>query len=123
LAGLRRMRGAAHRGRLIMWFLVGPTAVGKTQIGIELALLLKAEIITADSMQVYRGMDIGTAKPTKAEQKKIRHHLLDVVDVDEMYDVARYRHDVFEVVPQIEKRGHHPLVVGGSGMYVRALTQ
>lgn len=106
-----------------MWFLVGPTAVGKTEIAISLAARLKAEIITADSMQVYRGMDIGTAKPSKAQQAKVRHHLLDVVEVEETYDVARYRKDVLQVVPEIEKRGCRPLVVGGSGMYVRALTR
>ena len=104
-----------------MWFLVGPTAVGKTEIAVELAARLKAEIVTADSMQVYRGMDIGTAKPTRKQQSKVRHHLLDVVDVEEIYDVARYRNDVLGVVSGIQRRGHRMLVSGGSGMYVRAL--
>ena len=71
-----------------MWFLVGPTAVGKTEIAIELAVRLQAEIITADSMQVYRGMDIGTAKPTKSQRAGIRHHLLDVADIHERYSAA-----------------------------------
>src|SRR3989344_1937203 len=105
-----------------MWFLVGPTAVGKTEIAMELAGHLKAEIITADSMQVYRGMDIGTAKPTKEQQTKVRHHLLDIVELEETYDVGRYRMDVSCVIPEIQKRGRRPLVVGGSGMYMRALS-
>jgi tRNA dimethylallyltransferase len=104
-----------------MWYLVGPTAVGKSEIALELAGRLNAEIITADSMQVYRGMDIGTAKPTVGEQAQVRHHLLDVAEVEETYDVARYRREVLQVVPDILGRGKKPLVVGGSGMYVRAL--
>jgi tRNA dimethylallyltransferase len=104
-----------------MWFLVGPTAVGKSEIALELAARLNAEIITADSMQIYRGMDIGTAKPTKLQQAKVRHHLLDVVNVDETYDVARYRADALRAAQDIQKRGKRVLVVGGSGMYVRAL--
>ncbi len=106
---------------LIMCFLVGPTAVGKTEIAIELAGRLNAEIIAADSMQVYRGMDIGTAKPTKEAQGKIPHHLLDIVEIEETYDAARYRADVLRVIPEIMARGRRPLVAGGSGMYVRAL--
>lgn len=107
----------------MMWFLVGPTAVGKSEIAIELALRLDAEIVTADSMQVYRGMDIGTAKPSARDQSRVRHHLLDVADVSERYDVARYRKAVLELLPRIEARGKKALIVGGSGMYVRALSR
>lgn len=104
-----------------MWYLVGPTAVGKSQIALELAGRLNAEIITADSMQVYRGMDIGTAKPTAEERARIPHHLLDVVEVGETYDVARYRREALEAAAGILERGKRPLIVGGSGLYVRAL--
>jgi len=104
-----------------MWFLVGPTAVGKTEIAIELAERLGAEIVTADSMQVYRGMDIGTAKPNRQQRARVPHHLIDVVEVEETYDVARYRQDVGSVAAGIKKRGRRMLIAGGSGMYVRAL--
>jgi tRNA dimethylallyltransferase len=97
-------------------FLVGPTAVGKSAVALELARSLKAEIVSADSMQVYRGMDIGTAKPTAAERQRIRHHLIDVCDVNEPFDVKRF----VELARPLMSRA---LVVGGTGMYVRALRQ
>jgi tRNA dimethylallyltransferase len=101
-------------------FLVGPTAVGKTAVALELARLSGAEIVSADSMQVYRGMDIGTAKPTAQERTAVRHHLIDVCEVDEPFDVKRY---VSLAGPLI---AHHPspiIVCGGTGLYVRALRQ
>ncbi len=104
-------------------FLVGPTAVGKSSVALTLAESLGAEIVSADSVQVYRGMDIGTAKPTPEERIRVRHHLIDVVDVSEKYDAARFRRDGLAAMKSIVDRGKRPLVVGGSGMYVRALLQ
>ncbi len=105
-----------------LYFLVGPTASGKTAVSIELALRLNAEIVSADSIQVYRGMDVGSAKPTRAEQRGILHHMLDVVDPKERdFSVARYREEALICVSDILSRGKKPLVVGGTGLYVNAL--
>lgn len=102
-------------------FLVGPTAAGKTAVALELAERLGAEIVSADSMQVYRGLDIGTAKPTPAEQRRVRHHLLDVCAVTEPFDVKRFVDLAQNAIDSIPKRGKSALVVGGTGLYLRAL--
>jgi tRNA dimethylallyltransferase len=99
----------------------GPTAVGKTAVGIELAAALGGEIISADSMQVYRYLDIGTAKPTAAERAAARHHVIDIVDPDEPFDAARYAAVAREQVAALHLRGRVPLVVGGTGLYIKAL--
>jgi tRNA dimethylallyltransferase len=99
----------------------GPTAAGKTSVGIELAAALGGEIISADSMQVYRYMDIGTAKPTSAERAAAAHHLIDVVDPDEPFDAARYAALARETMAALHRRGRAPLVVGGTGLYIKAL--
>jgi tRNA dimethylallyltransferase len=99
----------------------GPTASGKTALAIELALRFGGEIVNADSMQVHRGMDIGTAKPTAAERARVPHHLIDVVDPDEPYDAARFAADAGRAIEAIRERGHLPLLVGGTGLYIRAL--
>ena len=104
-------------------FLVGPTAVGKTAAALELARSLGAEIVSADSMQVYRGMDIGTAKPGAAERAAVPHHLIDVVEINERFDVARYVALANTAIAGIQRRGRKPLVVGGTGLYLRALTE
>jgi tRNA dimethylallyltransferase len=104
-------------------FLVGPTASGKSAVALELARLLAVEIVSADSMQVYRGLDIGTAKPTPAERTAIPHHLLDVADVGEVFDVKKYVTLAEQAVAGIHRRGKTALVVGGTGLYVRALRQ
>ncbi len=104
-------------------FLVGPTAVGKTAVALALAGRLDADIVSADSMQVYRGMDIGTAKPSPAERAAVPHHLVDVVEVGERFDVARYVTLARAAIEDIQRRGRTPLVVGGSGLYLRALTE
>jgi len=104
-------------------FLVGATAVGKSEMALELAEEWNAEIVSADSMQVYRGMDIGTAKPTTAERARVPHHLIDVVEVKQPFDVARFRQMALAAINQIQQRHRLPLVVGGSGMYLRALTE
>ncbi len=99
----------------------GPTAVGKTGLALELARRLGAEIVNADSLQVYRRLDIGTAKPPPAARAAVPHHLLDVVAPDEDYHAARYREDADAAVREIARRGRLPLVVGGTGLYIRAL--
>ena len=101
--------------------IVGPTASGKTALAMRVAERLGGEIVSADSRQVYRGMDIGTAKPTADERARIRHHLIDVADPGERYDVLRYQADARTALAEIRQRGHVALVVGGTGLYVRAL--
>ncbi|MFW6112994.1 MAG: tRNA (adenosine(37)-N6)-dimethylallyltransferase MiaA [Thermodesulfobacteriota bacterium] len=101
--------------------LVGPTAVGKTAVALEVAEALGAEIINADSMQVYRELDIGTAKPTPAERARVPHHLVDVADPDEPYDAARYAREGRAVIAVLGRRGVPPLVAGGTGLYIKAL--
>ncbi len=103
--------------------LAGPTAVGKTALAMELAEALGTEIIGADSMQVYRYMDIGTAKPTQAERRRVPHHLVDVADPDEDFDAARYVDLARPMVDRFMRSGRVPLVVGGTGLYMKALTR
>lgn len=99
---------------------VGPTAVGKTKMSVELAKIYNGEIINADSTQVYKGMDIGTAKVTKTEMQGIKHHLLDICDVDELYTVFDYQKDARLKIEEIKSRGHIPILVGGTGLYIKA---
>jgi tRNA dimethylallyltransferase len=101
----------------------GPTAVGKTAVGIALARALGTEIVNADSMQVYRYMDIGTAKPTPAERAAVKHHLIDVVDPDAPFDAARFAHLGRQVVADLHRRGRPAVVVGGTGLYIKALVK
>jgi tRNA dimethylallyltransferase len=102
-------------------FLVGPTAVGKSAVALELAQQLKAEIVSADSMQVYRGMDIGTAKPTPKERALVPHHLIDVCEVTDGFDAKQFVELASKAIADIHRRGRLALVVGGTGLYVRAL--
>jgi len=104
-------------------FIVGPTAVGKTATAIELARLVGGEIISIDSRQVYRGMDVGTAKPTLQQLAEIRHHMIDVLDPTEQISAGMYREMVLPMVAEIRERAHLPIFVGGSGMYVKALVE
>ena len=101
--------------------LVGPTGVGKTAVAVRLARQIALEVIGADSRQVYRGMDIGTGKPTAAERAAAPHHLVDVVDPSERYHAARFRADALAAIAGVQERGHLAVVVGGTGLYVRAL--
>ena len=102
--------------------LVGPTASGKSALALELARRLPdVELVCVDSMQVYRGMDVGTAKPTTAERAEVPHHLLDLADPDEEYSVARFQRDARRAIAGIEERGHRALLVGGTGLYLRAV--
>ena len=99
----------------------GPTASGKTKLGIELAKIYRGEIVSADSMQLYRGMDIGTAKATKEEQARAVHHMLDVADPSETYSVARYVKEAGKICDDILSRGQVPILVGGTGLYIDSL--
>ena len=99
----------------------GPTASGKTSLGVDLALAFDGEIISADSMQVYRGMDVGTAKPTLEERKGIPHYLLDVADPDEEFNAAIFHSMAVPRIDDIGSRGKNCLVVGGTGLYIRSL--
>lgn len=102
-------------------FLAGPTACGKTAVGIELAERIGAEILCLDSMTIYRGMDIGTAKPTAGEQARCPHHLLDIIDPHEEFSVAEYLAAAQTAAAEIVSRGKIPLFVGGTGLYLRSV--
>ena len=101
--------------------LLGPTAVGKTEIAIQLAQRLNAEIVSVDSRQIYRQMDIGTAKPTPEEQRAARHHLIDCVDISQSFSVADYQSLADAAIADIRNRGKRVLLVGGAGLYFRAI--
>jgi tRNA dimethylallyltransferase len=102
--------------------LVGPTASGKSALALEVARRLgDVELVSADSMQVYRGMDVGTAKATPAERAEVPHHLLDVAEPEEDYSVARFQADARQVIAGVEARGRRALVVGGTGLYLQAV--
>ncbi len=100
---------------------VGPTASGKTKLGVDLALRFNGEVVSADSMQVYQGMSIATAKPTPAEMQGVPHHLIDFLPPEESYSVARYMADAAAVIADITARGRLPVLVGGTGLYVDSL--
>ena len=102
---------------------LGPTASGKSETALELAARMNGEIINADSQQVYRHLDIGTAKPPVELRQKIAHHLIDVVDPDEEFNVARYRELATAIIHDIQKRGKQAIVCGGTGLYIKALTR
>jgi tRNA dimethylallyltransferase len=102
-------------------FLVGPTAVGKSAVAFELVQSLGTELISADSRQVYRGMDIGTAKPTPAERARVTHHLLDVVEPDQPFSAGQFRVLASAVIEKLHQQGRIPIVIGGTGLYVKLL--
>jgi len=101
----------------------GPTASGKTAVAVEICLMLGGEVISADSMQIYRGMDIGTAKPTAEEMRGVPHHLLNIAEPGESYSVAAYREKAIEAIEDVFARGKTPVVCGGTGLYIDALTR
>ena len=105
--------------RLII--ICGPTCVEKTRVGIELAKKFNGEIVSADSQQVYKGLDIGTAKPTKENRKLIPHHLIDIVDPNKIFDAATFMEMADAAIINISSRGKQPFVVGGTGLYIKAL--
>ncbi len=101
--------------------LIGPTAVGKTKLSIELAKVLNAEIISGDSMQIYRGMNIGTAKITQEEMEGVPHHLIDIKNPDESFSTADFQQLVREKIEEIAARGRLPMIVGGTGLYIQSV--
>jgi len=103
--------------------LLGPTGVGKTGASILLAKELDTEIISADSMQIYRHMNIGTAKPSEAERAGIRHHMIDIVEPSEAYSAGRYISEVAPVIEGLFQKGKTPIIVGGTGLYIKAMTR
>lgn len=107
-------------GNKMILCVVGPTGVGKTKLSIELAKIYNGEIINADAMQVYKGLDIGTAKVTQKEKQGIIHHLLDIKEVKEDYSVFDYQKDARKKIEEIKKKGKVPILVGGTGYYVKA---
>jgi tRNA dimethylallyltransferase len=103
--------------------IVGPTASGKSGLALRLARAHGGEVVSCDSLQVYRGLDIGSAKPTREEQRDVRHHLIDVVDPGELFSAAEYARRARAVVAEVTARGHLPIVAGGTGLYLRALLE
>jgi len=109
------------QARPLLVFLVGPTGVGKSAVALRLAEALDGEIISCDSMQVYRGFDIGTDKPTAADRARVPHHLIDVVEAGSQFNAADFASRAVEAIAQIRGRGRRPFVVGGTGLYFKAL--
>lgn len=103
--------------------IAGPTASGKTALAIELCKRINGEVVSCDSMMVYKGMDIGTAKPTRAEMQGIPHHMLDVAEPAENYSAAQFREAARSVIADISARGHMPVLCGGTGLYIDAVTR
>ena len=104
-------------------FIAGPTAVGKSEIALRLAKQLGGEIISADSMQVYRGLDLGTAKPSPADRARVPHHLIDICDLTESFDAAQFARLAHRAVAEIQSRGHVPVLCGGTGLYFKAFLE
>jgi tRNA dimethylallyltransferase len=115
------MTAEGHARPLIA--IVGPTAVGKTALALRLADELSVEVVSADSRQVYRYMDIGTAKPTAQERQRVKHHLLDIVDPDESFTLVQYQQLAYAAIDDVQHRGRIPLLVGGTGLYVKAVLE
>ena len=116
------LRGSTPWKPMPLIVIVGPTAVGKTEISISLAKRLNGEIVSADSRLFYRGMDIGTAKPTPAERIRVPHHLIDIADPDRSLSLAEFQKAAAQAIAEIHARGRLPFLVGGTGQYVRAVT-
>jgi tRNA dimethylallyltransferase len=101
--------------------IAGATGVGKTATAVALAAKVPMEVISADSRQIYRGMDVGTGKPTPAERAAVRHRLIDIAEPDDRYNAARFRADALEAIEAVRREGRVPVIVGGTGLYIRAL--
>lgn len=113
------MNSATDKPKIVV--ICGPTAIGKTTVAIDIAQKINGEIISADSMQIYRYMDIGTAKPTAEERIKVPHHMIDIVDPDEHFDAAQFSALARNRVREIQNRGAVPYVIGGTGLYIKSL--
>ena len=109
------------KGKLIA--IVGTTASGKSSLGIDLAKHYNGEIISADSRQVYRHLDLGTGKVTKEEMAEVKHHLIDILDLNQPFSVAHFQKLAYEAIDDVLKRGHLPFLVGGTGLYARAVVE
>ena len=109
-------------GKIPLLVLVGPTAVGKSALALKIAANLQTDIISADSAQVYKQLDIGTAKPSPEEQKLVKHHLIDLVEPDQGYSAADYQKDAYETIEKVRLEGKLPFIVGGTGLYIKAVT-
>ncbi len=103
--------------------ILGPTATGKSTLGMALAEALGGEIVNADALQVYRGLDVGTAKPSREDRARVPHHLIDVLEPEEAYSAGEFARRAREAIEEIQGRGRVAIVVGGSGLYLRALFQ
>jgi len=103
--------------------ILGPTAVGKTDLSLDIASRLKGEIVSVDSRLIYRGMDSGTAKPTLEQRQQVQHHMIDIADPDEDWSLARFRQVALEVIRDVHRHGHLPLLVGGTGQYITAILE
>lgn len=114
---------SAQQERLRLIALVGPTAAGKTELSIQLGESLRGEVVSADSRLFYRGMDIGTAKPSLVERARVPHHLIDVADPDEVWSLATFQERARQAIAAIYTRGRQPLLVGGTGQYLRAVIE
>lgn len=104
-----------------LFVLTGPTAIGKTELSVNLAKDLNGEVISCDSMQIYKYMDIGTAKVTREEAAGIKHHMVDLIDIDQEYTVADYKEDATGIITNLNKEGKLPIVTGGTGLYINSL--
>lgn len=109
--------------RIPLLVVVGPTAIGKTDLSMRIARQFDCEIVSVDSVQVYRYMDIGSAKASLMERREVPHHLIDIIDPDQNYDAARFAEDALAAITDIHSRGRTPLLTGGTGLYLRALFQ
>ena len=116
-------RQSTSAGKLPLVAIVGPTAAGKSALALELAVEGHAEVVSVDSRQIFRQLDIGTAKPTPEMCRQVPHHLIDVVDPDEAYDAGRFAREATVAIREIRSRGRAPLLCGGSGLYLRALVE
>jgi len=108
--------------KIPLLLLVGPTAVGKSAVAMMVARSLSTEIISADSAQVYSYLDIGTAKPRANEQQDVNHHLIDIINPDQLYNAAAYQKDATRIIKEVWERGRIPFIVGGTGLYIKAVT-
>src|SRR5436309_1113266 len=118
-----RLERMTEHPRLPVVVIAGPTGVGKTAVAVALGGHIPIEVVSADSRQVYRGMDVATGKPTPEARRAVIHHLVDVADPDDTYQAARFRNDAAAAIETIHARGRLPVVVGGTGLYIRALVR